>query len=68
MIHQPYRLPLIPGAEEVFTLAEALGGGRTAACISGAGSTLLLISDDEDRLGTIRSVLASRFPGWKFLL
>ena len=66
-LHQPYRLPLIPGAEEVFTLAEALGGAHAAACISGAGSTLLFISDDGDRLETIRAVLAARFPGWKFL-
>ena len=65
--HQPYRLPLIPGAEEVFTLTEALGGGRAAACISGAGSTLLLISDDSGRLETIRAVLAARFTGWKLL-
>lgn len=67
-IHQPYRLPLIEGAEEVFRLADEIGEGRAAACISGAGSTLLIVSDDEERLGALRAALEERFPSWKLLL
>ncbi|MFA9381546.1 MAG: homoserine kinase, partial [Acetanaerobacterium sp.] len=45
-LHQPYRLPYIEGAEEVFDLCYHLG----AYCvfISGAGPTLLAITDGAD--------------------
>ncbi|HIE51544.1 MAG TPA: homoserine kinase [Armatimonadetes bacterium] len=41
-IHQPYRLPLIPGAEEV--LAVALEAGALGVALSGAGPTLLALT------------------------
>ncbi len=63
-LHQPFRLPLIPGAGEVF--AEA-GKAGAAACISGAGSTILIVSDGRERLDTVRRALTARFPKWKIL-
>lgn len=38
-LHQPYRLPLIPGAEEAFAAAREAGAYN--AVISGSGSTLM---------------------------
>jgi homoserine kinase len=43
-LHQPYRLSLIPGAEEVMELCYC--HGAYAAYISGAGSSLMAIVDD----------------------
>jgi len=44
-LQQPYRLPLIKGAEQVFDLSYELGA--YAAYISGAGSTLMAIVDEK---------------------
>ena len=41
-LHQPYRLPLIPGAQSVFDAAT--GAGAWGAVISGAGPTLLALA------------------------
>lgn len=41
LLHQPYRFPLIRGAEEIRVLCEQLG--RDAFYLSGAGSTLMTI-------------------------
>lgn len=46
-LHQPYRLPLIKGAEEVFSAAYDLGA--YAAYISGAGSTLMAVTDKNNK-------------------
>ena len=45
LIHQPYRYPLIQGADKIreFALSH-----DAAICISGSGSTLLLISKNKD--------------------
>ena len=43
-LHQPYRRPLIPGMDEVAAAAASLG--CRAFCISGAGPTLLCVTDD----------------------
>lgn len=43
-IHQPYRLPLIPGAPDVFAAAKA--AGAHGCVISGAGPTLLALVPD----------------------
>ena len=45
LIHQPYRYPLIEGADKMreFALSH-----DAALCISGSGSTLLLISKNKD--------------------
>ncbi len=63
-LHQPFRLPLIPGAEEVFAAADEAGA---AVCISGAGSTMLAVSDREERLDAVLRSLTGHFPGWRFL-
>ena len=42
-IHQPYRLPLIPGAQAV--LDAALAAGACGAAISGAGPSILALCD-----------------------
>lgn len=41
-LHQPYRLPLIPGAQEALEAAQAAGG---AAALSGAGPSLIAFVD-----------------------
>lgn len=47
-IHQPYRLPLIPGGAEV--LEAARGAGALGAVISGAGPTLLAFCEPAEAL------------------
>ncbi len=47
-LHQPYRLKLIPHAEDVFERAYDLGA--YAAYLSGAGSTLMAIVNGHDRV------------------
>ena len=44
-IHEPYRLPLMPGIEEAKAIA--LEKGAMAALVSGAGSTMLIVSDKD---------------------
>lgn len=57
-IHQPYRIPLIAGYDIARGLAYKCGAA--AICISGAGSTLLCVSEKEDLAE--KMVEASRFP------
>ena len=45
-LHQPYRLPLIPGAEQVMEIAGALGA--LACFISGAGPTIMAVCRAQD--------------------
>lgn len=45
-LHQPFRLPLIPGAEKVFDLAYSLGA--YGVYISGAGPTIMAVIDSSD--------------------
>jgi homoserine kinase len=42
-LHQPYRLPLLPGSSELIDLAYERGAA--GACLSGAGPTVLAICD-----------------------
>lgn len=42
-LHQPYRLPLMPGASQVFTLAKQCGA--KAVYVSGAGSTVMAVAE-----------------------
>ena len=42
-LHQPYRLPLLPGAGELIEMA--YDRGAAGACLSGAGPTVLAICD-----------------------
>lgn len=46
-IHQPYRLKLIKGSEEIFKAAKA--NGALSAVLSGAGSTLIAFSDEKNK-------------------
>jgi len=62
-IHQPYRLSLIEGADRVKELVKEAGDG--VLCISGAGSTLLSISDKAEFSDKLALLMAKEFPGWK---
>jgi len=62
-IHQPYRLRLIEGFERVQELAEC--SGAAALCISGAGSTLLCVSDSPLFSASMEAAMAREFPGWR---
>lgn len=42
-LHQPYRLPLLPGSRELIELA--YDRGAAGACLSGAGPTVLALCD-----------------------
>ncbi len=42
-VHEPYRMPLMPGVEEAKAIALRLGA--LAVLVSGAGSTMLILSD-----------------------
>lgn len=68
-LHQPYRLPLIPGGKEI--MEESYKNGAIAAYISGAGSTMMSIflgekSDIEEKAKSILS--AEIFSGWKYFI
>ncbi len=50
-LHQPYRIPLIPGAQEAMDAARQ--AGTAAVALSGAGPSLIAFSSKEDpRVGT----------------
>lgn len=57
-IHQPYRIPLIAGYDIARGLAYKCGAAAT--CISGAGSTLLCVSEADDF--ALKMEEAARFP------
>lgn len=69
-LHQPYRLPLIPGAEQVMDCFAQLGA--YGAYISGAGSTLMGIVDAARRTqcqAALQSCLEEAgLRDWKLLL
>ena len=58
-LHQPYRLPLIPGAQRLWDLASGLGA---AVYISGAGPTLMCIHDQGDFPVIVQGILPD---GWQ---
>ena len=63
-LHQPYRLPLIADGDRAIELAFSCGA--KALCISGAGSTLLAISDEETMPGKLSSVI-ELLPDWRVI-
>jgi homoserine kinase len=68
-LHQPYRLPLIPGGKEI--IEKAYKKGALAAYISGAGSTMAAIFDcgksaAADIADSILS--AEEYFGWKYFI
>ena len=62
-IHQPYRRSLIPGYDEVETLARAAGAGGVG--ISGAGSTQLAIFPDARAAESFADAARAQFPAWR---
>ena len=68
-LHQPYRLPLIPGGEEI--IEKSYKNGALAAYISGAGSTMMAIFDYEKEKAEeiAKEILSSgEFEGWKYFI
>lgn len=68
-LHQPYRLPLIPGGEKI--IAESYKNGALATYISGAGSTMMAVfnADKESVKSFANSLLsAEEFSGWKYFI
>ena len=57
-LHQPYRMPLITGMEELIPQAKALGALNVT--ISGAGPTILLVSDGEKDFSSLKNLLAEK--------
>lgn len=57
-LHQPYRMPLIVGMEELIPQAKALGALNVT--ISGAGPTILLVSDGEKDFSPLLPLLAQK--------
>lgn len=65
-LHQPYRVSLIPEYETVRRVA--LESGAIAFCISGAGPTLLALTDDRNFAGRLSARLSKETKkGWKVL-
>ncbi len=64
-LHQPYRTKLIQG----YDIAEAAAKKLNAMgiCISGAGSTLLCVSDREEFSAQMEEELKELLPGWKVM-
>lgn len=52
-LHQPYRFPMIAGAEQIFYLSYDLGA--YGVCISGAGPSILAIVDKEHADGFVNT-------------
>ena len=68
-LHQPYRLPLIPGGEKI--IEESYKNGALASYISGAGSTMMAIFDcvNEEAEIIAKKILSSgEFEGWKYFI
>ena len=68
-LHQPFRLPLIPGGEKI--IEESYRKGALAAYISGAGSTMMAIFDcgNEKAEEIAKEILSSAdFNGWKYFI
>jgi homoserine kinase len=61
-LHQPYRLPLLPGSRELLDLAYERGAA--GACLSGAGPTVLAICDSPTSAHTVEKAWnAAGVPG-----
>jgi homoserine kinase len=58
-LHQPYRIPLIPGAAAAISAAK--NAGAAAVVISGAGPSLLAISQKPSELQVIAAAMVDAF-------
>ena len=63
-VHQPYRFPLIEGHELAESIVKKCGG--KAICISGAGSTLLAVSDEAGFDKKLQNEI-SPLAGWRVI-
>ena len=54
-LHQPYRMSLIKGMDEIVPQAKALGALNVT--ISGAGPTILIVSDGEKDFSSLQDIL-----------
>ena len=57
-LHQPYRMQLITGMEEIIPAAKALGALNVT--ISGAGPTILLVSDGKKDFSSLAALLQEK--------
>ena len=64
-LHQPYRTKLIQGFETAEAAAKKLDA--MGICISGAGSTLLCISDRPEFSAEMEAELKESLPGWRVM-
>lgn len=64
-LHQPYRRPLIAEYDAVEKLAGILG--CHAVCISGAGPSVLCITQDEALAANLRTAVSALSHGWTVL-
>lgn len=64
-LHEPYRVSLINGYDTARGLAYKCGA--EAMCISGAGSTLLCLSLDEDFTARMQHDMQTALPDWRVL-
>jgi homoserine kinase len=59
-LHQPYRLPLIPGAQEA--MRAAMMAGASAAALSGAGPSIIaFLEKDSPHRGAVREAMMAAF-------
>ena len=68
-LHQPYRFPMSPGAEQVFYIAYGLGAHAVA--ISGAGPSILAVIDSADAAFAEKAAFRLReagLTGWQVQL
>ncbi|MBQ3211298.1 MAG: homoserine kinase [Oscillospiraceae bacterium] len=64
-LHQPYRIPLVRGYDIARGLAYKCGAA--ALCISGAGPTILCVSDSPDFVERMTEASAFPLPGLRIL-
>ena len=64
-IHQPYRTELIEGYDKAREIALSLGA--CGVCISGAGSTMLCVSDKADFSEKMAAAMEKEFPSWNII-
>ena len=64
-LHQPYRKPLVSEFDKVESLARSLGCG--AVCLSGAGPSILCVTDDDAFAARLRGELSGFEHLWTVL-
>lgn len=64
-LHQPYRLALVPGMKDIFSQAKIFGA--RAAYLSGAGPTIIAISDNDSFKPKMRRYLSTLNNEWNII-